>query len=81
MVGVVPLLIFLHAASINAFLDLELGFFNLFLRSGVVTMPHSRLLKFRFHFQVHPFYRTGEAAGRRTPRHRLGAFSSVGGQG
>ena len=53
MVGVVPLLIFLREASINTFLDLPLDFFNLFLRSGVGRTPHSRLLKFRFQFQVH----------------------------
>ena len=53
MVGVVPLLIFLHEASLNTFLDLALDFFNLFLRSGVGTTPHSRLLKFGFQFQVH----------------------------
>ena len=52
--GVVPLLIFFHEASINTFLDQALHFFNLFLRSGVGTMPHSRLLKFRLQFQVHP---------------------------
>ena len=51
--GVVPLLIFLHEASINTFLDLALDFFNLFLRSRVGTTSHSRLLKFRFQFQVH----------------------------
>ena len=34
MVGVVPLLIFFNAASINTFLDLALDFFNLFLRAG-----------------------------------------------
>ena len=67
MVGVVPLLIFLNQASINTFLDLALDFFNLFLRRGVGTTSHSRLLRFRFQFQVHLdqfFYRTGEAAGR-----------------
>ena len=53
MVGVAPLLIFLNEASINTFLDLVLDFFNLFLRSGVETTSHSRLLKFRFQFQVH----------------------------
>ena len=51
--GVVPLLIFLHEASINTFLDLALDFFNLFLWSGIGTTPHSRLFKFRFQFQVH----------------------------
>ena len=35
--GVVPLLIFFHEASINTFLDLALDFFNLFLRSGPGT--------------------------------------------
>ena len=82
--GVVPLLIFFHEASINTFLDLALHFFNLFLRTGVGTTPHSRPLKFRFQFQVGLdwfFYRKGEAAARRTPPHRLGAVSSVGGQG
>ena len=54
VVGVVPLLIFLYEASINTFLDLALDFFNLFLRSGVGTMSHSRFLKFRFQFQVLP---------------------------
>ena len=53
MVGVVPLLIFLHEASINTFLDLALDSFNPFLKSGVRTTPHSRLLTFRFQFQVH----------------------------
>ena len=53
MVGVVPLRGFFHEASINTFLDPALDFFNLFLRSGVGTRPHSRLLKFRFQFQVH----------------------------
>ena len=52
MMGVVPLFIFLHEGSINTFLDLALDFFNLFLRSGLGTTPHSRLLKFRFQFQV-----------------------------
>ena len=51
--GVVPLLIFFHEASINTFLDLALDFFNLILRSGIGTTPHSCLLKFRFQFQVH----------------------------
>ena len=51
--GVVPLLIFFHEASINTLLDLALDFFNLFLRSGVGTTPHSHLLKFSFQFQVH----------------------------
>ena len=53
VVGVAPLLIFLHEASINTLLDLALDFFNLFLRSGVGTTSHWRLLKFRFHLQVH----------------------------
>ena len=44
MVGVVSLLIFLQEASINTFLDPALDFFNLFLRSGVGTTSHSRLL-------------------------------------
>ena len=48
--GVVPLLRFLNEASINAFLDLALHFFNLFLRSGMGTTSHSRLVKFRFQF-------------------------------
>ena len=51
--GVVPLPIFLNEASINTFLDLPLDFFNRSLGSGVGTTPHSRLLKFRFQFQVH----------------------------
>ena len=51
--GVVPLLIFLHEASINTFLHLTLDFFNLLLCSGIGTTPHSRLFQFRFQFQVH----------------------------
>ena len=51
--GVVPFLIFFHEASINTFLDLALNFFKLFLRSRIGTTSHSRLLKFRFQFQVH----------------------------
>ena len=39
--GAVPLLIFLHEASINTFLDLALDFFNLFLWSWIGTMPHT----------------------------------------
>ena len=82
--GVVPLLIFLHQASINLFLDEALDFFNLFLWGGVETKPHSRLFKFRFQFQVYLdqfFYKRGGVARRRTPPHRLAAVSSVGGQG
>ena len=51
--GVVPLLIFLHEASINTVLYLALQFFNLFLRSGVGTTSHPRFLQLRFEFQVH----------------------------
>ena len=51
---VVPLLILFHEASVNAFLDLALDFLNSFLRSGIGTTSHSRLLKLRFQFQVHP---------------------------
>ena len=82
--GVVPLLILFNEASINTFLDLALDFFNLFLWSGIGTTPHSRLLKFRFQFQVHLeefFTREGGAARRRIPPHRLSAVPSVGGQG
>ena len=50
VMGVVPLLIFFNEASINAFMDPALDFFNLFLRSGIGTTSHSRLLKFRFQF-------------------------------
>ena len=49
--GVVPLLIFLHEASINTFLDLALDFFTLFLCSGIGTTPHSRLFQFSFSFR------------------------------
>ena len=48
-----PLLIFFNETSINTFLDLALDFFNLFLRSGIGTTPHSHPFKFRFQFQVH----------------------------
>ena len=51
--GIVPFLIFFHEASINTFLDIALDSFNLFLRSGIGTTSHSRLLKFRFQSQVH----------------------------
>ena len=51
--GVVPLLIFLYEATLNAFLDLALDFFHLFLWSGIGTTPHSRLFKFGFQFQIH----------------------------
>ena len=66
MVGVVPLLIFLHKASINTFLDLALDFCNLFLRSGVGTTSHSHLLKFRSQSHVHQdqfFTRQGRRQG------------------
>ena len=53
MVGLVSLLILFNEAGINAFLDLALDFLNLFLRSGIGTTSHSRLLKLRFQFQVH----------------------------
>ena len=52
MVGVVPLLIIFNEASINAFLDLLFDFLNLFLRGGIGTTSHLRLLKLRFQFQV-----------------------------
>ena len=52
--GIVPVLILFNEASINAFLDLALDFFNLFLWSGIGTTPHSRLFEFWFQFQVHP---------------------------
>ena len=66
--GVVPLLMFFNEASINTFLDLALDFFNLFLWSGIGTMPHSRLFQFRFQFQVHldQFF-TREGAGGKAP--------------
>ena len=72
--GIVPVFILFNEASINAFLDLALDFFNLFLWSGIGTTPHPRLLKFWFQFQVlldQFFTRNGGAARRRTPPHRL----------
>ena len=51
--GIVPVFILFNEASINAFLDLALDFFNLFLWSGIGTTPHSRLFEFWFQFQVH----------------------------
>ena len=81
---IVPVFILFNEASINAFLDLALDFFDLFLWSGIGTTPHSRLFKFWFQFQVQSgpvFYKKGEAARRRTPPHRLSAVSSGGGQG
>ena len=50
---IVPVFILFNEASINAFLDLALDFFDLFLWSGIGTTPHSRLFKFWFQFQVH----------------------------
>ena len=41
--GIVPVFILFNVASINAFLDLALDFFNLFLWSGIGTTPHSPL--------------------------------------
>ena len=43
--GIVPVFILFNKASVNAFLDLALDFFNLFLWSGIGTTPHSRLFK------------------------------------
>ena len=51
--GIVAMFILFNEASINAFLDLALDFFNLFLWSGIGTTPHSRLFEFWFQFQVH----------------------------
>ena len=51
--GIVPVLILFNEASIYAFLDLALDFFNLFLWSGIGTTLHWRLFKFWFQFQVH----------------------------
>ena len=53
VVGLVPLLILFNEAGISAFLDLALNFLNLFLRRGIGTTSHSRLLKLWFQFQVH----------------------------
>ena len=53
VMGIVPMFVLFNEASINAFLDLALDFFNLFLWSGIGTTPHSRLFKFWFQFQVH----------------------------
>ena len=71
--GVVCLLIFLHEASINTFLDLALDFFNLFLWSGIGLPPHPRLFKFRFQFQVHldQFF-TGEGGRQGAERFLIG---------
>ena len=68
---VVPLLIFLHEASINTFLDLALDFFNLFLWSGIGTMPHSPLFKFEFQFQVHLDRLCTREGGRQGAEHLL----------
>ena len=71
MNGVVPLLIFLHEASINTFLDLALDLVNLFLWSGIGTTPHLRLFKFRFQFQVHLDQLFTREAGRQGAKHLL----------
>ena len=69
--GLVPLLIFFNEASISAFLDLALNFFNLFLWSGIGTTPHSRLFKFRFRFQVHLDQFFTREGGRQGAKHLL----------
>ena len=69
--GVIPLLLFLHEASINTFLDLALDFFNLFLWSGIGATPHSRLFKFRFQFQVHLDQFFTSEGGRQGAEHLL----------
>ena len=69
--GVVPLLIFLHEASINTFLDLPLNFFNLFLWSGIWTTPQSRPFGFGFQFQVHPDQLFTRKGGRQGAKHFL----------
>ena len=51
--GVVPVLIFFHEASIHTFLYLALDFFNMFLWSGVGSTPHPHFLNLRSEFQVH----------------------------
>ena len=82
--GVVPLLMFLHEASINTFLDLALDLFNLFLWSGIGTTSHSRLFKFRFQFQVHLDELFTREGGRQGAKHLLiglAAVYSVRGQG
>ena len=82
--GVVPLLIFFNEASINTFLDLALWFSDLYLISGIGTTfpPASSQIQVSVSGPSgRVFWETGEAAGRRTPPHWLGAVSSVGGQG
>ena len=69
--GVVPLLIFLHMASINTFLDLVLDFFILFLWSWIGTTPHSRLFIFGFQFQVHLDQFSTREGGRQGAEHLL----------
>ena len=69
--GVVPLLIFLHEASINIFLDLALDFLDLFLGSGIGTTPHSRLFKFGFQFQIHLDQFFTREGGRQGAEHLL----------
>ena len=69
--GIVPLLIFPHEASINTFPDLALDFFILFLRSGIGTTPHSRLFKFGFQFQIHLDQSFTREGGRQGAEHLL----------
>ena len=68
---VVPLLLFLHEASINTFLDLVLDFVNLFLWSGIGKTPHSRLFKLGFQFQVHLDQFFTREGGRQGVKHLL----------
>ena len=82
--GIVPVLILFNKASINAFLDLALDLFNLFLWSVIGTTPQSRLFKFWFQFQVHPdqfFTREGRRQGAEHLLTGFPAVSSGGGQG
>ena len=69
--GIVPMFILFNEASINAFLDLALDFFDLFLWSGLGRTPHSRLLKFWFQFQVHLDQFFTRKGGRQGAEHLL----------
>ena len=65
--GVVPLLIFLHEASINTFLHLALDFLQPVSVEQDGDDASLRLFKFRFQFQVHLDQFLQERGGGKAP--------------
>ena len=72
--GIVPMFVLFNEASINAFLDLALDFFNLFPVER--DRDDASLASFQILVSISGpsgpvFCKIGEAARRRTPPHRL----------